>query len=54
MDAKLAELKKRVELKQQEIAMAGLNATGASQAELDRLKQEYELLKTRQDILALQ
>lgn len=53
LDAELAELKKRVELRQQEIAMDGLNTTDAAQEELERLKQQYEILKLRKDIAEL-
>jgi hypothetical protein len=50
LDQRLARLKKEVELKQQEIAQAGLLATQGSTSELERLKQEAEILEKRKTI----
>ena len=47
IDQQLARLKRRIEVKQQEIVAAGLLATEGSAAELARLTQEAELLERR-------
>jgi hypothetical protein len=50
IDARLAELKKEVALKQNEVALAGLHTTEAQSAELARLKQQEEILKEQKAI----
>jgi hypothetical protein len=50
IDARLAELKREVALKQNEIALAGLHATEAQSAELARLKQQEAILKEQKTI----
>lgn len=50
IDARLAELKNEVAIKQQEISLAGLHATEAQAAELERLKQQEQILKEQQAI----
>ena len=50
VDQQLARLKRRVEVKQQEIVAAGLLATEGSVAELARLTQEAELLERRRSV----
>ncbi len=50
IDQQLARLKRRVEVKQQEIVEAGLLATEGSAAELARLTQEAELLERRRSV----
>jgi hypothetical protein len=50
IDTRLAELKKQLALKQNEIALAGLHATEAQSAELARLKQQEEILKEQKAI----
>jgi hypothetical protein len=50
LDSRLATLKTQVELKQQEITESGLLATEASFGELQRLKQEAEILQQKKTI----
>jgi hypothetical protein len=54
MDQQLAAIKKQVELKQQELVLAGLNATDQQYAELERLKQEAAILENRQKVAVAQ
>ena len=50
IDARLAELKKEVAVKQNEIALAGLHATEAQSAELTRLQQQEAILKAQKTL----
>jgi hypothetical protein len=50
VDQQLAAIKKQVELKQQALVLAGLNATDQQYAELERLKQEAAILENRQKV----
>jgi hypothetical protein len=50
IDQQLADLKRRIELKQSEIAEAGLLATEGSAAELARLQQQASILEQRKTI----
>jgi hypothetical protein len=50
IDQQIARLTKQVELKQQEIAQAGLTATQGSAAELERLKQQVDILTQKKAI----
>lgn len=50
LDQQLAKVKKQVELKQQQLTATGLSATEGQSAELERLKQQAEILAQRKAI----
>jgi hypothetical protein len=47
LDLQIAEIKKQIDLKTQELTLAGLNATSAQFAELERLKQQQAILEAQ-------
>lgn len=47
LDLQIADLKKRVDLKNQEVLLSGVDATDADLAELERLREEQAILEAR-------